>query len=95
MDPILGHEETSSSTNNISSALITPNEIGKYQRFMQSLNNFRRQARFCDVVLVAGLSPHEQPEADSEPGVELPAHRLVLAAGCPYFQVNLLLKQIF
>ena len=45
--------------------------------------------QLCDVVLVAGASPEECAEAEAAEGgagTEMHAHRVILAACCPYFR---------
>ncbi|VIO90663.1 Ring canal kelch protein, putative [Brugia malayi] len=52
---------------------------------LRSLNTFRKDERFCDVILMASLKPEDGAESDGSRDVKIVAHRAVLAAGCPYF----------
>uniref|UniRef100_A0A1I8EX64 BTB domain-containing protein n=1 Tax=Wuchereria bancrofti TaxID=6293 RepID=A0A1I8EX64_WUCBA len=52
---------------------------------LRSLNAFRKDERFCDVILMASLKPEDGAESDGSRDVKIVAHRAVLAAACPYF----------
>ena len=73
---------TSQKTSNATSSSMTYVSDKHPSKMLESLNSLRKRQELYDVVILAGT-------------LRLSAHRVVLAAASPYFEVCLMLSEVF